>query len=337
MSEIWLWGGFLVFVFIMLALDLGVFNKKDHVVSTKEALSWTAVWVFISLCFNVLLYFMYEGHWFGIGTEGGLNGKTAAVEFFTGYLIEKSLSLDNIFVIALIFGYFKVPAQYQHRVLFWGILGALIMRGVMIAAGAAMIKNFSWTVYVFGAFLIITAIRMLRSSHEEVNPDNNWLVKIAKRFYRVSAGYEGHDFFTKIDGKRAMTPLFLVLLVVESSDVLFAVDSIPAIFAVTNDPYIVFTSNIFAILGLRSLYFALASLLEKFRYLKESLVVVLAYVGAKMIASHHFPIPAWVSLLVIVGVLALGVVASIVKKPKPPLDEDEKKAVEASSEAQRGG
>lgn len=327
-SELWLWGGFLVFVFIMLALDLGVFNKKDHVVSTKEALAWTGVWIAISLCFNVLLYFMYENHWFGIGV--GLDGKDAAVEFFTGYLIEKSLSLDNIFVIALIFGYFKVPAQYQHRVLFWGILGALIMRGVMIAAGAAMIKNFTWTVYVFGAFLIITAIRMLRSSHDEVNPDNNWLVKLAKRVYRVSSGYVGHDFFTKIDGKRAMTPLFLVLLVVESSDVLFAVDSIPAIFAVTHDPYIVFTSNIFAILGLRSLYFALASLLDKFRYLKESLVVVLAYVGAKMIASHHIPIPPWVSLLVIVGVLTIGVVASIVKKPKPPLDEGEKKAVQAS-------
>jgi tellurite resistance protein TerC len=318
MTELWLWGGFLVVVLGMLALDLGVFNKEDHVVGTREALTWTGVWVAISLIFNVVVYFMYENHWFGIGVESNLNGRDAAVEFFTGYLIEKSLSLDNIFVIALIFGYFKVPQKYQHRVLFWGILGALIMRGVMIAAGAAMIRSFTWMVYVFGAFLIITAVRMLVQSHEEVNPENNLLVRVAKRFFRVTPDYIGHDFFTKIDGQRAMTPLFLVLLVVESSDVLFAVDSIPAIFAVTQDPYIVFTSNIFAILGLRSLYFALASLLDRFRYLKESLVFILGYVGAKMIASHHFHIPPAFSLLVIIGILAIGVIASIVRKPKEP-------------------
>jgi tellurite resistance protein TerC len=307
----------LAIVFALLALDLGVFNKTDHVVRTREALAWTAVWVAISLMFNVGIYFMYENHWFGIGLDRNIGGKDAAVEFFTGYLVEKTLSMDNIFVMALIFGYFKVPGQYQHRVLFWGILGALIMRGIMIALGAAMIKNFSWTIYVFGGFLIITAIRMLKSSNEEVHPDNNPLVKLAKKIYRVTPDYEGHNFFSRINGQRAITPLFLVLLVVESTDVVFAVDSIPAIFAITTDPYIVFTSNIFAILGLRSLYFALASLLDKFRYLKESLVFVLGFVGAKMIASHHFHIPPAFSLLVIVSILAIGVLASVIRPPKP--------------------
>ncbi len=310
--SIWLWGGFILIVLLMLALDLGVFHKDDHEVSTKEALTWTAVWISLALLFNVGLYFIYENHWLGMGTGAhALDGKQAAVQFLTGYLIEKSLSLDNIFVIALIFNYFAVPAIYQHRVLFWGVMGALGMRGVMIALGAALISNFTWMIYVFGGFLILTAIKMLISKEDNLEPDRNPLVRIARKLYPVSKNLDGHNFFTHVDGKRMATPLFLVLLVVESSDVLFAVDSIPAIFAITQDPFLVFTSNIFAILGLRSLYFALASLLEKFKYLKQSLVFVLAYVGVKMIMSHHYHIPPAFSLLVIIGILAVGVLASI--------------------------
>jgi tellurite resistance protein TerC len=320
----WLWGGFIAIVLVMLALDLGVFHKEDHEVSTREALTWTGIWIGCSLVFNVAVYFIYENHWLGVS---GAPGKTAAVEFLTGYLIEKSLSLDNIFVIALIFTYFRVPGIYQHRVLFWGVLGALLMRGVMIGAGAALIKNFQWMVYVFGGFLIITAIRMLFSKEENIDPNNNVLVKLVKRFFLVSPQLDGHNFLTRIDGKRAITPLFLVLIVVESSDVLFAVDSIPAIFAVTEDPFIVFTSNIFAILGLRSLYFALASLLDKFRYLKQSLVFVLAYVGAKMCLSHTYHVPAGFSLGIILSILGVGVIASIAARKK-----EEGREAEASFE-----
>ena len=312
---IWLWIAFIAFVLVMLALDLGVFNRRDHVIRAREALGWTLFWVFLALCFNVLLYFMYEGHWLGIGKEVGhsLSGHQAAIQFFTGFLIEKSLSLDNIFVIALIFGYFKVPAEYQHRVLFWGILGALLMRGAMIAAGTALITRFSWTVYVFGGFLIFTAVRMLLTGDEAPDLEHNRLVRWTRRLYPVSADFDREHFFTRIDGRRAITPLFLVLILVESSDVIFAVDSIPAIFAVTVDPFIVFTSNIFAILGLRSLYFVLARLIDKFHFFKLSLVVVLAYVGAKMVLSHLVEIPSWVSLIVIVGVLLAGVVASLIR------------------------
>lgn len=315
-ESFWAWGGFIGLVLFMLALDLGVFHKDDKEVSTKEALTWTAIWIGCALLSNVGVYYIYETHWLGIGTTHHLEGKEAAVQFLTGYLIEKSLSLDNIFVIALIFGYFRIPLAYQHRVLFWGVLGALIMRGVMIGAGAALISRFSWMIYVFGGFLIITAIRMLFSKEENIDPNNNILVRGARKFFTVTEELDGHNFFTKLDGRLAVTPLFMVLLVVESSDVFFAVDSIPAIFAVTNDPFIVFTSNIFAILGLRSLYFALASLLEKFRYLKQSLVFVLAYVGVKMILSHTFHIPAGFSLAVIVTTLGVGVLASIAARKK---------------------
>lgn len=310
---IWLWLGFLAIIFILLALDLGVFNRHAHVITVREALKWTAVWVAVAMAFNVLLYFMYENHWFGIGMTVGhqLDGADAAIKFFTGYIVEKSLSMDNIFVIAVIFGYFKVPPQYQHRVLFWGILGALIMRGGMIAVGTVMIRSFSWTIYIFGGLLIITAVRMLMSGDEHGDPNNNWLTRLAKRFYPVAEGFDGQKFFTIVNGKRAMTRLMIVLLVVESTDVLFAVDSIPAIFAITDDPFIVFTSNVFAILGLRSLYFALAGMIDKFRYLKPSLVFVLAFVGVKMIISHHYPIPTLVSLSVILGILLVGVLASI--------------------------
>ncbi len=310
---IWLWIGFIVFILALLALDLGAFNRNARAVGIKEAFAWTALWVALALVFNVAIYFIYEHHWLGIGYESGspIGGRRAALEFFTGYVVEKSLSLDNIFVIALIFSYFKIPGAYQHRVLYWGILGALALRGLMIAAGAALIRSFDWVVYVFGAFLIVTAVKLLIVRHDNLEPDRNPLVLLARRLYPVSPGLDGERFFTTVDGRRAITPLFLVLLLVESSDVLFAVDSIPAIFAITREPFLVFTSNIFAILGLRSLYFALAGVLDRFRYLKMSLVFLLAFVGVKMILSHHHPIPTQVSLAVIAGILLVGALGSV--------------------------
>ena len=238
------------------------------------------------------------------------------MKYFTGYIIEKSLSLDNIFVIALIFSFFKVPAMYQHRVLFWGILGALVMRGLMIFAGTMLIQKFSWMIYVFGALLVITAIKMLVSRHDNLEPEKNIVVKFARKFFPVSKSFEGPKFFTRVNGAKAITPLLLVLLIIESTDVMFAIDSIPAIFAVTTDPFIVFTSNVFAILGLRSLYFALAAMMDKFRYLKISLVFVLAYVGVKMMLSHTMPIPTLVSLTIIITMLFVGLVASIIAGKK---------------------
>ena len=240
------------------------------------------------------------------------SGSEAALRYFTGYIIEKSLSLDNIFVIALIFAYFKVPAIFQHRVLFWGILGALVLRGTMILAGITLIEKFTWMIYVFGGLLLITALRMLFSDDEQIEPEKNVLIKIARKLFPISESFEGSKFFTKINGKKAITPLFLVLLVIESTDVLFAIDSIPAIFAVTTDSYIVFTSNIFAILGLRSLYFALAAMMDRFRYLKISLVFILAFVGVKMLLSHVYPIPTIISLSVIASILIIGTLASII-------------------------
>lgn len=306
---IWLWVGFIVLVLGLLALDLGVFHRKAHVIGIREALAWTGFWIVLALVFNVAVYYIYKHHWLGIGVD--LDGHSAALQFFTGYVIEKSLSLDNIFVIALIFAYFKVPGIHQHRVLFWGIVGALVMRGIMILAGAALIQRFDWMVYVFGGLLLLTAVKMLVVRHDNLSPEKNPLFRLARRLYPVSSGFHGGHFFTMVDGQRAITPLFLVLIVVESSDLLFAVDSIPAIFAITTDPFLVFTSNVFAILGLRSLYFALAGMIDRFRYLKISLVFVLAYVGVKMLLSHHHPIPTFVSLSVIGGILFVGVVASM--------------------------
>lgn len=309
---IWLWVGFVVLILGMLALDLGVFNREAHVISTREALAWTALWIAVALAFNVGVYFLYQHHWLGLGQEIGheLTGKQAALQFLTGYVVEKSLSLDNIFVIAFIFAYFCVPPQLQHRVLFWGVVGALVLRGLMIAAGAALIHRFDWAVYLFGGLLLFTAVKMLLTRHEHLEPEKNPLVRLARRFYPVTPGFEGQRFFARMNGKRAITPLFLALLVVESADVLFAVDSVPAIFAITRDPFLVFTSNVFALLGLRSLYFVLAALLGKFRYLKVSLVFVLAFVGVKMLLSHHYAIPTLVSLAVIAGLLSTGVLAS---------------------------
>ena len=263
-DNIWLWIGFNVFVLIMLALDLGVFHRKAHVVSLRESLTWTGIWVVMAMIFN-----MGIAHYMG-------NGK--ALEFFTGYVIEKSLSVDNVFVFALLFSYFAVPRIYQHKVLFWGIFGALIMRAVMIALGAKLINEFAWVIYVFGAFLIITGIKMIVKREEEINPERNPLVKLFKRFMPVTGEYREDRFFAREKGILMATPLFVVLLLVEFTDLVFAVDSIPAIFAVTKDPFIVYTSNVFAILGLRSLYFALSGVLDKFHYLKIVLGVVLSFV-----------------------------------------------------------
>lgn len=311
--SIWLWIGFVALVLFLLALDLGVFNRKAHVVSAGEALGWTALWIALALLFNAAVYYLYEHHLLGVGLEIGhpLDGRQAALQFFTGYLIEKSLSLDNIFVIALIFAYFGVPLRHQHRLLFWGVLGALVLRGLMIIAGVALINRFSWMVYVLGALLLVTAVKMLVARHDNLDSERNPLVRLARRFYPVSDDTESGRFFTRVDGHRIITPLLLALLVIESTDVLFAVDSIPAIFAVTRDPFIIFTSNVFAILGLRSLYFVLASALERFRYLKMSLAFILAFVGVKMILAHQHPIPTMISLAVIAGILVVGVIASV--------------------------
>jgi len=293
---------------LLLALDLGVFNKNPHAISTHEALGWTILWVSLALGFSVVVYFSYENGW--VENPDGLTGHAAVIDYITGYLIEQSLSMDNIFVIAIIFGYFKIPKEYQHRVLFWGILGALVFRGIMIAVGAVLIQRFEWIVYVFGALLLYSAYRMLRSKDEEVHPENNPVIRLVRRFYPVTTDFRGDRFFVKEKGITHVTPLFIALLVVETTDILFAVDSIPAIFAITRDPFIVFTSNIFAILGLRSLYFVLAAVLDKFQYLKYSLVFILAFVGVKMLLSDVVHPPPWVSLAVIVGAMVVGIAAS---------------------------
>jgi tellurite resistance protein TerC len=310
------WIGFLILIFIFLALDLGVFNREPHKISTKEALGWTALWVFMALLFSVFIYFGYENHWLDLGIEVGHNvkGSVAFFDYFTGFLIEKSLSLDNIFVIAVIFSYFQIPTKYQHRVLFWGILGAIVFRGIMIFAGVYLLEKFSFITYIFGLILLWTAWKMMQSNHEEIHPESNPIVLQLRKYLPVTKGLKQERFFVKNKGKVvAMTPLFVSLVVVESTDVMFAVDSIPAIFAITTDPFIVFTSNIFAILGLRSLYFVLASILDKFKYLKYSLVIILAYVGIKMMLVHHIKIPSFLSLSFIVIVLAAGVFYSLYK------------------------
>jgi len=315
--ETWLvWGGFLAFVTVVVMLDLGIFHKQAREVSVAEAIAWTIVWISLALAFNVLIYFIYEENWLDWPSVAALSGKDASIQFLTGYLLEKSLSVDNIFVIAMVFAYFQVPLAQQHRVLFWGILGAVVLRGIMIGLGVVLIENFSWIIYVFGILLLISAARMMVVRHDNFVPGSNPGVRFVRRFFPVTDEYHGSHFFVTIDGQRHATPLLLALVLVESTDIMFAIDSIPAIFAVTRDPFLVFTSNIFAILGLRSMYFVLAGVMEKFRYLKSSLVFILAYVGVKMLLSHHYPIPNLISLAVICGILAVGVLASI--WPKPP-------------------
>ncbi len=311
---VWIaWLGFVLFVLGLLALDLGVFHRGDRVIGIREALAWSLFWIVLALGFNALIYLFYGNHWLGFGTiyPETLSGKQAALQFFTGYVVEKSLSIDNIFVIAMIFAYFRVPLAYQHRVLFWGILGALVLRGVMIGVGAVLIERFEWIVYVFGGVLLLTAVKLLVVRHDNLEPDKNLVVRLVRRFFPVSDEFHGRHFVVKIDSRWVVTPLGVCLIVVESSDLLFALDSIPAIFAITRDPFLVFTSNVFALLGLRSLYFALAGLVDRFRYLKMSLVFLLAYIGVKMLLSHHHPIPNIVSLAMIGGILGVGVLASV--------------------------
>ncbi|NNJ08903.1 TerC family protein [Chloroflexales bacterium ZM16-3] len=307
--SIWAWVGFHAVIFFLLALDLGVFHRSAHEVKVKEAAIWTVVWISLSLLFNLGLYF-----WLG---------QQAGLDFLTGYLIEYSLSVDNIFVFVLLFSFFRVPAAYQHRVLFWGILGALLMRGSMILLGAALIERFEWIIYIFGAFLVFTGMRMFFSADddEDVHPEGNILVRVVRRFLPVTKEMRGPRFFVKEDGKLMATPLLLVLLIVESTDLIFAVDSIPAIFGITHDAFIVYTSNICAILGLRSLYFLLAGVMDKFHYLKTGLAAILTFVGVKMLwpeitylALHErYEIPNLLSLGVIIATLSVAVIASLIR------------------------
>lgn len=318
MDEIWLWVGFLAFVLAMLAIDLGVFHREAHRVSVKEAGIWSVVWISLALIFNLGVY-----HY--MGREAGL-------EFLAGYLIEKALSVDNIFVFVLIFSYFRVPAIYQHRILFWGILGALVMRGFMIGVGAYLITKFHWIIYIFGAFLVFTGIRMALEKEQELDPEANPVIQLVRKLMPVTSIYHGQKFFIKEvwrnGGKARLvaTPLFVVLVLVETTDLIFAVDSIPAVFAVTREPFLVFSSNVFAILGLRALYFLLAGVIERFHYLKVGLSFVLVFVGAKMLLSEIYPIPIAWSLGIIAAFLGLSVIASLLfpkeAEEHSPVDHD---------------
>ncbi len=304
---LWAWVAFLSFIAGMLALDLGVFRRKSHEIKTKEALAWCAVWFTLAMIFNGIIYL-----W---------QGETAAKEFLGGYILELCLSVDNVFLFILIFSFFKVPSRHQHRVLFWGILGALVMRAIFIYGGIQLVAHFKWMIYVFGGFLVYTGLRMALPKNEEPDPNNNFAVKLARRLFPVTPDYVGGQFFTRIDGKRHATPLFLVLVAIETTDVIFAVDSIPAILGITQNGFIVFTSNIFAILGLRSLYFALSGTMQLFRFLGLGLAIILVFIGVKMLLTWpllgglHLPIN--VSLAVIGGILATSVAASILIKEKP--------------------
>jgi tellurite resistance protein TerC len=306
----------------VLALDLGILHRESRTMEVRQALGWTVVWIAVALSFAGLVYGLYEFHWLDWRRgEGAPAGAEAALQYVTGYLLEWSLSVDNIFVIAVIFTFMKIPAQFQYRVLFWGIVGAILLRGIMIAAGAALIHAFDWMFYVFGAILLISAARMLKSEEEQFDPGKSILVRIARRVYPITERLDGERFFTRENGARAATPLFVTLLLVDFADVVFAVDSIPAIFAVTQDPFIVFTSNAFAILGLRSLYFAIAGLMMMFKYLKVSLVFILGFVGVKMMLHHHVEIPHSISLGAIVGFLLIGILASVFVARRSPKEQ----------------
>jgi len=304
-ADFYLWTGFIVFVFIMLALDLGVFHRKSHEVKIREALIWSAVWISLALIFNYGIFIFM--------------GKEKAIEFLTGYVIEKSLSIDNLFVFIMVFTYFNVEPKYQHKILFWGILGALIMRAIFIFAGVALISMFHWIIYVFGGFLIFTGVKMLFHKDEKLNPNKNPLVIIFKKFFPVTEEMHGSKFFVKINSRTVATPLFIVLLVIEFTDLIFAVDSIPAILAISNDTFIIFTSNVFAILGLRALYFALAGITKYFYYLKYGLSAILVFVGIKMIMAEFYKIPIVYSLLSISGILLISILFSIVFPKKDKL------------------
>ncbi len=346
------WLVFIGFVLAMLALDLGVFHRKSHVIGFKESIAWSAVWITLGLSFSVLIYFAYEGQWQGLGmvpdhVDGLINnGRLAATKYLTGYVVEKSLSVDNIFVIAMIFSSLAVPLRYQHRVLFWGIIGALILRGAMIGLGSALVHNFHWVLYLFGVFLILTALKMLFMEEKEEHPENNWLIRWLRNHFPITRHFHGQHFMVKagksgsreaaepgsatiadpvVDsaphGKWLLTPLTVTLVLVEVTDLIFAVDSIPAIFSITADPFLVFTSNIFAILGLRSLYFALAGMISQFRYLKPALSLILLVIGVKMLTAKWLKL--WLGdsfnltiLAVILGILTTGVITSWMVRPK---------------------
>ena len=311
MTEV-VWGGFLAFFLTLLFLDLSVLHRESAELSVRQALFWTSVWVSVALSFTLVVYGLYEHRWLGFEPGPGVGGGADAVVLFvTGYLLEWSLSVDNIFVIALIFAYLKIPALYQYRVLFWGIVGAIVLRGLMIATGTALLSHFDWMFYVFGAILLVSALRMLRDDDETPDFGASFPARLVRRFMPVTEELDRARFFVRRDGVLHATPLFVALVMVELTDVVFAVDSIPAILAVTRDPFLVFTSNAFAILGLRSLYFAVAGLMVMFRYLKYSLVLILAFVGVKMLLVSHFHVPNLVSLGIIVGTLTGGVVASL--------------------------
>jgi tellurite resistance protein TerC len=296
------WIGFSAFVLTMLALDLGLFHRKSHAVSLKEAVTWTAIWVGLALTFNIGIYYRHGGE--------------QALQFLTGYVVELSLSVDNLFVFLLVFAHFKVPDQYRHKVLFWGILGALIMRIVFIVAGTTLITKFHWIIYVFGALLVASGIKMLLQRDDDIHPEKNPLLKFCRRFINVASHYDRGQFFLKQDGQTFASPLFLVLLILESTDLVFALDSVPAALAITSDPFIVFTSNVFAILGLRSMFFALEGIMKKFRYLRYGLSAVLVFVGAKMLVTGFYKVPTPISLLLIVSILSISIITSLAIKPK---------------------
>lgn len=300
---LWAWGAFLVFITGLLALDLGVFHRGSHTIRLKEALTWCGVWFSVAMIFNVVV-------WQWLGPQAG-------IEWLTGYIVEISLSIDNVFVFIVIFSFFKVPPAHQHRVLFWGIVGAAVMRFVFILAGVALLEKFHWLIYVFGAFLVFTGIKLALPHKDSVDPEKNIAVRLFRRFYPVAPDYDGGKFFTLRDGRRMATPLFVVLLVIETTDVAFALDSIPAVLAITKVPFIVFTSNIFAILGLRSLYFALSGVMGLFRYLGYGLAGVLVFIGVKMLISSYYHVPIVLSLGVIGALLATSIAASLLIKPKP--------------------
>ena len=294
----WLWIGFSFFIVFMLSLDLGLLNRKAHSIRYREAWIWTGVWVTLAMLFAYLVF--------------RFQGRQSGLEFLTGYIIELSLSVDNLFVFILIFSFFKVPSKYQHRVLFWGVLGALVMRLTMIFVGAALLNRFNWIIYIFGAFLVYTGLKMFKEEETEIHPEDNPVVKLVTRFLPITDYYEEKKFFTRVNGKRAGTLLLLVLVVVEVTDLIFAVDSIPAIFAITRNTFIVYTSNVFAILGLRSMYFLLAGVIDQFHYLRTGLAIVLTFIGVKMLlVAVHVHIPIWASLVVVAVVLLGSVAASL--------------------------
>lgn len=311
----WIWVIFLVIVFALLALDLGVFHKSNKVVTMKESLAWTAVWVTLSLLFGGVIYLVYDINFMDINTLGTAPGK-ALLDYYTGYVIEESLSMDNIFVMAMIFKFFKIELKYQHNILFWGILGAVFFRLIMILLGTTFVNNFEWATYIFGAILMISAFKMIKESENDEDFKKSAPVRFLSKIYPIDWTTQNGKYFIKKNGVRHVTVLFAALIVVEFSDILFAVDSIPAIFSITTDPFIVFTSNIFAILGLRSLYFVVANMLDKFEYMKYSLVFILLFVGVKMLIVHFVEIPAMLSLAIILFVLVLGIVYSMLHKGK---------------------